>query len=308
MYGENIPFPRDLRHTLALAKEYADVKQEEAKASGGTGYEESHKASFPLWHEGEPDASGLGQDFYWVSALTPSKEGLANGSITVEIEGAGTFPDFTIYPLFDSAVLYGGPLNGSIPGARLCVVMIAYEIGEHTITDAYGDTHTLNIPRKGIYVNENGSGVGCTLHLAWNEIHPIDSKFLPDNTLGEDVWGDSIETAFVAAVEKVTTTGGMGVGVANFVVDDIEAFYAKCENADKLRWSMTNSMGTTNEAHIAAKNFVDGKVQQMSVSGLGSTGSAILSFNLQIAVGYNNGRHFVWVYVFASPLGTTETT
>lgn len=102
------------------------------------------------------------------------------------------------------------------------------------------------------------------------EIAPktIDPKFLPNNTLGEDVWGSHIETAFLMAMQGLMSSGSKGYGVATFRVDDWYGFSERCKIADKMRWGFETMLGSA-EANISAKAFnSDGTIAYMSAGAI----------------------------------------
>ena len=83
--------------------------------------------------------------------------------------------------MFDDDMIYGGSLEVSGLEGDTTYFSIAYKTG-------YWATGNITIEKPGIYVSNNNvdNAMAEWLQFDWNEIHPIDLKYIPDTYATKD--------------------------------------------------------------------------------------------------------------------------
>ena len=213
---------------------------EEAQAAGGSGYAETDKkVIYPAKTLDFVQSDEIGYGVVMLDAPL----NFANGD-TVIVKWDGTECRCLGY-VYDGGFSGFGNLGASegegtgepfaYESSDGMAALIAFEPGQHTVA-IYTEAET---------------------------IHPIDPKFLPEQVVGEEVWGMTLAQGVGQALAD-----GSGLAMVS-VTDDAEkatTITEQCTSADKIRF-MTGQT-TTYEVPFSFKNYENGVLQTAGCSAM----------------------------------------
>lgn len=234
---------------------------ESAKESGGVGYTEGGTVVFPqttLTFEGGEAVPEQ------VFSLTKGKQ------YTLRLQKSGASDYYTATATTVGAeedgiewgtdTVWNIPVTDAEGNVLIYITVLATCIYPEYQTDgfacAFGLTNTAYLP----------ADVTVTVTITITEaetIHPIDPKFLPEQVVGEEVWGMTLAQGVGQALAD-----GSGLAMVS-VTDDAEkatTITEQCTSADKIRF-MTGQT-TTYEVPFSFKNYENGVLQTAGCSAM----------------------------------------
>jgi len=138
---------------------------------------------------------------------------------------------------------------------------------------------TFRFPSKGVYFALFEGSHMQSIEFP-EVVKPIDPKFLPDNTVGEEVWGDVVQAAIITAVSS-----GKDTKTFNWTAEELASVQEQLLDADKVRFALGDVFA---ECPITMKSVTEttgGQVKQIGFSSIVSINGTL--FDLRGLVNFD---------------------